>query len=119
MVCAAVVAAAGTATAPAGAGAGRVVGADGATGVVGGADGVHARGLHEFDAALFGAVEGGGSEGAIVMMHAAAGELDGLAIEQETLFRGPGEGANAEGRGDFVDESSVFAQAGNGMVQGR
>ena len=53
--------------------------------IMAGANGVVAVGLEDLDAALFGARDAGGAERAVVMMHAAAAQLVGLAIDAQAV----------------------------------
>jgi hypothetical protein len=52
---------------------------------VAGADGVVAVGLEQLDLALLGAVDGGGAERAVVVVDAAALQLERLAVEPEAV----------------------------------
>src|SRR5450756_1678937 len=54
--------------------------------IVASANGVESVRLHQFDAALFRAVNRRRSEQSVVMMHAAAFELEHLAVEPETIL---------------------------------
>lgn len=88
-------------------------------GIVGGAEGVEAGVFEDFDAAEFGAVEGGGAEWAVVMMEAAAVEFDGLAVDLEAIFGGPGDGADAEGGFESVGDFSGDGECGDDFVKSR
>jgi hypothetical protein len=71
-----------------------------------GANGVEAVCLHEFHAALLGAVDGGGAERAVVVMHATASELERFAVQAEAVFGVHFDFANAERRGNGVHDFS-------------
>ena len=59
--------------------------------IVGSAHGVEARGLEQFNLPFFSPIECGGSKWPIVMMHAAAHQLDGLTIQKKAFVDRPGE----------------------------
>ena len=81
------------------------------------AHGIHARSLQQLHSALFRAIKGRSAERSVVVMNAAAGQLDGLAVEQQSLFRRPGKRADAEWRGHLVDHFAIFANRRDRAVQ--
>ncbi len=85
--------------------------------IVAGADRVEAVGLHELDAAFFGAVNGGGTERTVVMMHAAAFEFDPLAVELKAFGDREPEGADAEGGRGAVDDPLILQQLDFGAIE--
>lgn len=75
--------------------------------IVGGANAGESGFFEDLDAALLGAIEGGGAQRSVVVVNAPPGQLDGFPVEQESFFGGPFERANAEWRDDFVYRFSV------------
>jgi hypothetical protein len=78
---------------------------------------VEASGLEKFHLALLGAVKGCSAEGAGVVMHAATGEFDGFAVEQEAFVDGPSEGAHPECCLDPIDDLAGLKDFGYGSVE--
>ncbi len=85
--------------------------------VVAGADGVEAVRLHQLDAALLGAIDRGGAEQAVVVVQAAALQLDALAVDAQAALRVHFHSADAERGGHGVRRLAASEQFDLGAVE--
>ncbi len=74
------------------------------------------RRLQQFHSALFGAVECCRTQRPVVVVNAAARQLHRLAVQKQSLFRGPRERSNSEGGFHLVDDFAVFSHLGDGAI---
>ena len=73
-----------------------------------GTDGVESTGFHQLDPPLFSAVDGGRSKRTIIMVHAAALQLDHLAVDEESRGGIKLQGADAEGYVRMIYDFAVI-----------
>ena len=89
----------------------------GGGGIVGGADGVDAEFLEDFETALPHGERHGCSDGSAIVVEADALELEVFSVQPEAGVRLELGAADAEGGGDFVEHSIPGGDAGNERVE--
>ena len=85
--------------------------------IVRGSDGIETGSLQDLHPPFLRPVEGRRSQRTVVVMHAAAGHLHHLAVQQETLLDGPLDRADAEQRGHLVEHLAAADHARDGSIQ--
>ena len=83
------------------------------------ANGVETRRFQEFDAPLFGAVGSRASQQPVVVMHAAAAQLNRRSVQHKSARRIEGKGANAKRRHALRSAANARAHTANQAIQSR